>query len=124
MGKSSSSMEKMFSLEGKTALVTGGTRGIGRAIAIGLAEAGSDIILIQRDPTRTETLDAIQAAGSKATIVKCDLSRAEEVKGITGHITKSLGHTIDILVNCGGIQRRNPSELFLTTIGMKFCRSI
>ncbi|KAK9234218.1 2-deoxy-d-gluconate 3-dehydrogenase [Lipomyces kononenkoae] len=112
MGKLSPSMEKMFSLEGKTALVTGGTRGIGRAIAIGLAEAGSDIVLIQRDTTRTDTLDAIEAVGSKATIVKCDLSRAEEVKGLADYITKSLGYAIDILVNCGGIQRRHPSELF------------
>ncbi|KAK9234100.1 NAD-binding protein [Lipomyces kononenkoae] len=97
MGKLFSSLEKMFSLEGKTALVTGGTRAIGRAIAIGLAEAGSDIILIQRDLTRRETLDAIEAVGSKATI-------SEEVKGLTDHITKTLGRTIDILVNCGGIQ--------------------
>ncbi|KAJ8098096.1 NAD-binding protein [Lipomyces tetrasporus] len=102
----------MFSLEGKTALVTGGTRGIGRAIAIGLAEAGSNIILIQRDTARTETLNAIEAVGSKAIIVKCDLSRAEEVKELINHITQSLGHTIDILVNCGGIQRRHPAELF------------
>ncbi|KAK9350136.1 2-deoxy-d-gluconate 3-dehydrogenase [Lipomyces doorenjongii] len=102
----------MFSLDGKTVLVTGGTRGIGAAAAIGLAEAGADIILIQRDTTRTETLHAIKAVGSKSMIVKCDLSNAEEVKALVKHITLDLGEAIDILVNCGGIQRRHPAEYF------------
>lgn len=51
-----------FSLEGLTALITGGTRGIGQAVAIGLAEAGADVILVQvRRPTHTETLEKIKS---------------------------------------------------------------
>ncbi|KAK9326893.1 2-deoxy-d-gluconate 3-dehydrogenase [Lipomyces starkeyi] len=112
MGKISPSILKMFSLEGKTALVTGGTRGIGAAIAIGLAEAGADIILLQRDSTRKHTLRAVEALGSKATIVECDLAKADEVKKIVSYITQDLDQMIDILVNCGGIQRRHPAENF------------
>ncbi|KAK9321847.1 2-deoxy-d-gluconate 3-dehydrogenase [Lipomyces orientalis] len=112
MGKMNILIEKMFSLQGKVAVVTGGTRGIGAAIAIGLAEAGADIIMLQRDTSRRETLTAVEAVGSKATIVKCNLADAEEVKGIVNHITQELGYTVDILVNCGGIQRRHPAETF------------
>ncbi|KAK9454603.1 2-deoxy-d-gluconate 3-dehydrogenase [Dipodascopsis uninucleata] len=110
----SENLLKMFSLEGKTALVTGGTRGIGAAIAISFAEAGANVILLQRDTSKTDTRDKINSldTGAKATIVQCDLSDAAQVKGIVSHITNDLGMIIDILVNCGGIQRRHPAEIF------------
>ncbi|KAM7216657.1 hypothetical protein V8F06_007972 [Rhypophila decipiens] len=107
----SSSVFKMFSLEGHTAVVTGGTRGIGQAVAVGLAEAGADIILVQRDESNTTTLKAIQALGRKAFIYTADLSSAEQVAKLVPKILAD-GHEIRILVNCAGIQRRHPCEQF------------
>ncbi|KAH8658460.1 hypothetical protein BX600DRAFT_469153 [Xylariales sp. PMI_506] len=95
---------ELFSLTGKTALVTGGTRGIGQAIAIGLAEAGADIILIQRDEQQTATRDAIMALGRKCKTVVADLGDRSAIKGVIPQVTAS--DRIDILVNVAGIQRR------------------
>lgn len=124
-----------FSLEGHKALVTGGTRGIGQASAIGLAEAGADIILVQvmalvyllsrhyprvvleltvtrqRDTSNTETKEAIEKLGRKAWIYTAELSSQEQVKALTPKILAD-GHQIRILVTCAGIQRRAPVEEF------------
>ncbi|PTB44983.1 uncharacterized protein TrAFT101_000460 [Trichoderma asperellum] len=104
-------MASMFSLEGSTAVVTGATRGIGQAVAIGLAEAGADIILIQRDTTSTATKEAVEKAGRKAWIFTADLAVQEQVANIAKDVTAA-GHKVDILVNCAGIQRRHPCEEF------------
>ncbi|GLA10828.1 hypothetical protein AnigIFM62618_000425 [Aspergillus niger] len=101
----------LFSLENRTALVTGGTRGIGQQMAIALAEAGSDVILVQRDTSNTETKERIESLGRKATIYTADLSSRESVSQLTPTLL-SHGHDISILVNCAGIQRRHPSHLF------------
>ncbi|GME61347.1 2-deoxy-d-gluconate 3-dehydrogenase [Neofusicoccum parvum] len=104
-------VECLFSLRGRTAAVTGGTRGIGAAMAVALAEAGADIILIQRDNKNTATKSSIEELGRKATIVTADLSSAEEVAGIAERVL-SQKHDVDILVTCAGIQRRHPSHVF------------
>ncbi|TEA12186.1 2-dehydro-3-deoxy-D-gluconate 5-dehydrogenase [Colletotrichum sidae] len=103
--------EKLFSLQGRTAVVTGGTRGIGQAMALSLAEAGSDIILIQRDESNTDTKKQIEALGRKATIYTADLSNQEQVEGLTPRILQD-GHDVSILVTCAGIQRRHPAHQF------------
>lgn len=100
-----------FSLEGQTALVTGGTRGIGQAVAIGLAEAGADIVLVQRDTTSQSTKESIEKLGRKAFIYTADLSSQESVAGLVPKVLAD-GHQIRILVNCAGIQRRHPCEVF------------
>ncbi|KAL6710697.1 hypothetical protein ACN47E_007754 [Coniothyrium glycines] len=105
------SVKELFSLEGQTALVTGGTRGIGQSMAIALAEAGADILLVQRDTSNQETKQAIEALGRKATIYTADLSSASSVTALTPAILKD-GHRIHILLNCGGIQRRHPAHQF------------
>ncbi|KAM0450511.1 hypothetical protein ACHAPV_004882 [Trichoderma viride] len=104
-------MASFFSLEGSTAVVTGATRGIGQAVAIGLAEAGADIILIQRDTTSTTTKEAVEKTGRKAWIFTADLAVQEQVANIAKDVTAA-GHKVDILVNCAGIQRRHPCEEF------------
>ena len=103
---------ELFSLEGRTALITGATRGIGQALALALAEAGSDIVLIQRPGSKdTTTKTEIENLGRKASIFHADLASADEMKGLVKKITDA-GHDIDILVNCGGIQRRHPAHQF------------
>ncbi|KAJ2906014.1 putative 2-deoxy-D-gluconate 3-dehydrogenase [Zalerion maritima] len=101
----------LFSLEGQTALVTGGTRGIGKAVAIGLAEAGADVLLVQRDTSATGTKEAIEALGRKSAIYTADLSSQEDVAKLVPKVLAD-GHQIRILVNCAGIQRRHPCDKF------------
>ncbi|GAM42700.1 hypothetical protein TCE0_044f16927 [Talaromyces pinophilus] len=104
-------MASLFSLEGRTALVTGGTRGIGQAMAIALAEAGADVVLVQRDESNTATRDEITKLGRKALIHVAELSDREAVKKIIPTLVQQ-GVQPDILLNCAGIQRRHPSEKF------------
>ncbi|KAI0538374.1 hypothetical protein GGR58DRAFT_297312 [Xylaria digitata] len=104
-------MAALFSLEGETALVTGGTRGIGQSVAIALAEAGADIFLVQRNTTATETQKAIEALGRKVHIYTADLSSASDVAALVPKVLAD-GHTIRILVNCAGIQIRHACEDF------------
>ncbi|KAJ7824669.1 NAD-binding protein [Mycena olivaceomarginata] len=109
----------LFSLEGRTALVTGGTRGIGQKLALALAGAGADLILIQRNLDNQDTATQARQLGRNATIVQCDLTDKVQVGAIVQKVTGSvdaggLGLVVDILVNCGGIQRRSvaPAETF------------
>ncbi|KAJ6086325.1 2-deoxy-D-gluconate 3-dehydrogenase [Penicillium sp. IBT 16267x] len=102
----------LFSLSGRTALVTGGTRGIGQAMAFALAEAGADIILVQRDESNTATRDEIiNRLGRKAYIHVAELSDRKAVKDIVPAVIAQ-GLKPDILLNCAGIQRRHPSHQF------------
>ncbi|OJJ95676.1 hypothetical protein ASPACDRAFT_126467 [Aspergillus aculeatus ATCC 16872] len=106
------SIPALFSLEGSTAIVTGGTRGIGQAMAYALAEAGADIILIQRDESNTTTRDEITTRlHRKAHIHVAELSSRDALKQIIPAVTAQ-GFTPNILLNCAGIQRRHPSEQF------------
>jgi len=102
---------KLFSLTGRTAVVTGGTRGIGAAMAIALAEAGADIILIQRDESNKKTHDEIQRLGRKATIITADLTNQDAVSKIVPELAKA-GHDMHILITCAGIQKRHPAHQF------------
>lgn len=98
-------LSSLFSLEGRTALVTGATRGIGRSMALALARAGADIVLVQRSLEDTRTRDDIVAVGRRAEIVVCDLANAEQVKALVGKVVTSkedggMGIDVDILINC------------------------
>lgn len=101
----------LFSLKGRTAAITGATRGIGQSLALALAEAGADIVLVQRDTSNTSTKLAIEAVGRKADIYVADLSSASDIGGLTKRILDD-AHDISILINCGGIQRRHPAHEF------------
>ncbi|MCJ1452735.1 hypothetical protein MMC28_003078 [Mycoblastus sanguinarius] len=108
---SSATFSSMFSLEGQTALVTGGTRGIGQAMTLALAEAGADILLVQRNIADTATKAAVETLGRKVIVFEADLSATESVEALVPTILQD-GHRIDVLLNCAGIQRRYASHQF------------
>ncbi|KAG0645423.1 2-keto-3-deoxygluconate oxidoreductase [Hyphodiscus hymeniophilus] len=108
-------LSNLFGLKDKTVLITGGTRGIGRSLAVALASAGADVILLARNvDSGLEVKEAIQRLGRKAQIYECDLSSRQSVLGIVPLITNDY-HEIDIFVHCAGLQHRCPAEEFPDT---------
>jgi len=96
-----------FKLDGKVAVVTGGARGIGQAYALGLAEAGADIALVDVIPM-DETAAQVKALGRNAATFTADLSKGDEIApGLIAEVVARLGG-VDILVNNAGIIRREP----------------
>jgi len=100
-----------ISLKNQSALVTGANSGIGEAIAIGLGEAGANVVVnYVADPASAESVaDKIRSYGSKAIALKADVSNEEEVKSMYKAMFKEFG-TIDILVNNAGLQRDAPFD--------------
>ncbi|EQB18564.1 2-dehydro-3-deoxy-D-gluconate 5-dehydrogenase KduD [Novosphingobium lindaniclasticum] len=94
-----------FSLEGKSALVTGANTGIGQAIAVALAEAGADVALAGRSEP-AETIALVEATGRKCVNIRADLSSIEPVGRVIDEAAAGLGK-VDILVNNAGIIRRD-----------------
>jgi 2-deoxy-D-gluconate 3-dehydrogenase len=91
-----------FDLTGKTALVTGASRGIGRAIAVGLAAAGADVALSARDQQRLDEVRAeVEALGRKAVVLPADVTDAEACRALAADAVTQLGR-IDVLVNNAG----------------------
>jgi NAD(P)-dependent dehydrogenase (short-subunit alcohol dehydrogenase family) len=91
-----------FSLRGKVAIVTGGSRGIGRSIAIGLAEHGADVALAARKPEAlAEAVDAVAKTGRRAIAVPTNVRRTEELRQLVAETERQLGR-VDILVNNAG----------------------
>lgn len=98
---------ELFSLDGRTALVTGARQGIGQAIAAGLAEAGADVVLLARDPAVDDTVARIEAAGAKAEVVVADIADAAATEAAVSDLLDR--RQIDILVNNAGVVRRGPA---------------
>ena len=95
-----------MNLTGKTAVVTGGSRGIGRAVCLELAKNGANIVLCYAgsEAAANETAAACEALGVKALAVKCNVANADEVKALMDSAIAAFGR-IDILVNNAGITR-------------------
>jgi 2-dehydro-3-deoxy-D-gluconate 5-dehydrogenase len=102
----------LFSLEGRTALVTGASRGLGRAMAVALAGAGADVVCAssRREGTDT-TAEAIRDIGREAWQVGADLSDPDAVLRLAAEVEEVAGR-IDILVNNAGTVRRHPADRF------------
>ena len=97
-----------FNLEGKTALVTGASSGIGKEIALVLAEAGADVAVAARRLDRIEeTADEIRGLGRRAVPIQADVSDSQQVDDMVSQATESLAR-IDILVNNAGISGGGP----------------
>ena len=95
--------ENGFSLKGKIALVTGGSKGIGRAIAIAYAKAGADVAIAARGTENLDTAKAeIEKTGLRCLAISADLSLDSEIKRVHDKVTAELDD-VDILVNCAGI---------------------
>src|SRR5262245_61144033 len=95
----------MFSLNGRTALVTGGSQGIGRATALVLAQCGADVAVMARSLDKWEAVaDEIRASGHRALAVKGDLGDALEIKAAVEKVSSELGQ-INVLVNNAAITR-------------------
>ncbi|MFC3190392.1 2-dehydro-3-deoxy-D-gluconate 5-dehydrogenase KduD [Pseudocitrobacter faecalis] len=99
-----------FNLNGKVALVTGCDTGLGQGMALGLAEAGCDIISVSRKIPE-ETSAKVQALGRRFTAIQADLSRQEAITDIVAKAVAAMGY-IDILVNNAGTIRREEALSF------------
>jgi NAD(P)-dependent dehydrogenase (short-subunit alcohol dehydrogenase family) len=96
---------QMYGMAGKTAIVTGGASGIGRAIALRLAREGVDVGIIDFDADGSEeTAAAARALGRTAVVARADVGSASDVKAAVDHVLATLGHC-DILMNNAGILR-------------------
>ena len=105
-----------FKLDGKVAIVTGSERGLGRGMAVALAQAGADIVGVTYVADAPETAAAVAAAGRKYVHVQADLSSIEPVQRVVDAALKAFGH-VDILVNNAGIIKRNDSVDFTEKSG-------
>jgi len=96
-------------LEGKVAIVTGSSLGIGKAIAVALAHEGASVVVNYRSHPEDgeETVQEIEKAGGKAISVQADVSRPEDVKNLVGRTVEEFGR-VDIMVNNAGVEEKHP----------------
>ena len=94
-------------LENKVALITGGSKGIGKSIAIAFAEQGADVILAARSRELLEEVaQEVRQKGQRALPVVCDVSSSRAVRSLLDEVQKSYDR-IDILVNNAGVSKRS-----------------
>jgi 2-deoxy-D-gluconate 3-dehydrogenase len=106
MGKSLN----LFDLAGRVAIITGGSRGIGLAIAEGLASAGATSVITATNEERgVKAAGQLRAKGYKSTFIKADVTRRAEVERMVSETLETF-HQVDILVNSAGVIIRNPIE--------------
>lgn len=100
----------LFGLEGKVAIVTGSGRGIGKAIALGLAEGGADVVVCSRTQPEIERVaQEIQSLGRKALPIVVDLTKMSDLERLVEETLRSFQH-IDVLVNNAGYVNQAPAE--------------
>ena len=100
-----------FNLAGKVAIVTGASRGLGAGMAIGLADAGADLVVVASSARLQETVEKIKALGRRCLGIQADLIDTKVIPQIIDATLKEYGR-IDILINCAGIIRRAPAIEF------------
>jgi NAD(P)-dependent dehydrogenase (short-subunit alcohol dehydrogenase family) len=96
-------INELFSLNGRVAIVTGGSRGLGQEIAEGFAEAGASLMLCaRRDEWLTPTVDAMRGQGYRVEGMKCDVAKPSDVQAVVDKTIAAFGK-VDILVNNAGV---------------------
>ncbi len=115
-------MKNYLDFKGKKAVVTGGRRGIGRAIALALAERGAEVLVIARNPDGSAILNELEQAGTPGFYLDADLSVREQRTGLIAKAVEKLG-SLDILVNNAGMQYHESLET-CTLEHWDFSRSI
>lgn len=103
-------MLEIFSLKGKVALFTGGSRGLGKAMAVGLAKAGAEVAVVGRKRDQ-DVIDQITAQGVRGEFYEHDLADVDGIPGLVARVKQDFGH-IDILVNNAGVQSRHKAAEF------------
>src|SRR5205085_1343370 len=106
-------LQNLFGLDGKTALITGASRGLGRAAALALNAAGANVILIGRDIIMLEETASLLADKSASQIIEADVTSEDSRKKVITSAIRDFGR-IDILINNAGIIRRNPAIEYST----------
>ncbi len=100
-----------FSLQGKVALITGGSRGIGKATALGFARAGADVVVTSRKlPDLEMVAEEIKGLGGKSLAIAAHVGRVEDIKNLVSKVKEEFGR-IDILVNNAGTNPAMDSAL-------------
>jgi NAD(P)-dependent dehydrogenase (short-subunit alcohol dehydrogenase family) len=100
---------KVLSLEGKVAVVTGGTSGIGKNLSLGLAEAGADVVATaRREQQVNDTAGEIEARGRKTLRITSDVSDRSSLEKLAQAAIEAFGK-VDILINCAGRIKRTPT---------------
>ena len=100
---------QLFSLSGKVAVIIGGTSGIGRALSLGFAEAGADVVATGRRPAQVnQTAAEIEAAGRKTIRVCSDVCDRSSLETLLSSVLCAFGEA-DILINCAGRIKRSPT---------------
>ncbi|MHB1134729.1 MAG: SDR family NAD(P)-dependent oxidoreductase [Chloroflexota bacterium] len=101
-------VSEQLRLDGKTALVTGASKGIGRQLALTYAEAGANLALVARDVAQLEEVAAAaRRLGRQALVLPTDLTDLAAIAGLVERAAAEFGH-LDVLVNAAGINRRQP----------------
>jgi NAD(P)-dependent dehydrogenase (short-subunit alcohol dehydrogenase family) len=100
---------QLLSLEGRTAVVTGGTSGIGRALSLGLADAGANVVATARRQSEVDqTASEVEARGRKTVRITSDVCNRASLDALLAAVLDDLGK-VDILINCAGRTKRAPT---------------
>lgn len=104
-------MSNLFNLTGKTALITGGSKGLGKAMARALAQAGADVVISSRheDELQSALKEILQGTTRKGHYLVADMGRREDVKRLAREALERVGH-VDILINNAGTNTPQPTE--------------
>ena len=97
-------MKDFLNFHGKTAIITGGRRGLGRAMALELAARGAKVAVIAKNKDGSSILKELSETGTPGLYYSCDVAEPEQRNGLISKVVNALGGRLDILINNAGIQ--------------------